>query len=230
MYIEDREHHLRTFEDQLYDSVYLLYFAFDTNQDQYEDDVIRPLIRSSVLNTVLLLESAANCLIDALDLPGQYYTDIERLPFLSKYEYFLNKINPGHKFDRGSKEVQLVSELKSIRDFYVHPKVKKSKYLKISENIWDTDYGQTKRLQFPREPSKWSRENAILALKVVNDFFNKFFMEWCNLTPDAVVNLLLSSEKAYLDQPIGATIDCVGGLNRAVTEWDIDFEFIGKKV
>lgn len=210
--------------------MYLLYFAFDTNQDQYEDDVIRPFIRSSVLNTMLLLESAANCLIDALDLPGQFYTDIERLPFLSKYEYFLNTINPGHKFDRGSKEVQLVSELKSIRDFYVHPKVKKSKYQEISANTWDTDYGQTKRLKFPREPSRWSRDNAILALKVVNDFFNKYFMEWCKLTPDAVVDLLLSSEKANLNQPIGAAIDGVGGLNRAVTEWGIDFEFIGKKV
>ena len=55
-------------------------------------------------------------------------------------------------------------------------------------------------------------------------------MEWCSLTPDAVVDLLLSSEKANLDQPIGAAIDGVGGLNRAIIEWGIDFEFIGKKV
>ena len=230
MHIENREHHLRTFEDQLYDSVYLLCFAFDKNQDEYKDDVIRPFIRSPVLNTVLLLESGANCLIDALNLPSQFYNDIEKLPFLSKFEFFLSKINSEKRFDRGCREVQGISELKSVRDFYVHPKVKKSRYEKVAENIWDANYGETKQLKFPREPSQWTREHAILALKSVNDFYNKYFIEWCGLTPDAVVDLLLSSEKANLAAPVGAAIDCVGGLDRAVNEWGVDFKFIGKNV
>lgn len=228
MAIEDTEHYLRTFEDQLYDSVYLLYFAFDTDQDQYDDDVIRPLIRASILNSILLLESAANCLIDALDLPDKYYKDIEKLPFLSKFEFFLGKVKPDKKFNRGINEVQCVAELKSIRDFYVHPKVKKSKYQKIGDNIWDTDYGATNQLKFPRDPSCWTREHAILTLKTINNFFNVFFLKWCELSSDSVVDLLLSSEKADLNNPVGATIDCVGGLDRAVTKWKIDFEFIGK--
>ena len=37
----DREHYLRTFSDLLYDSVYLLYFAFDLNQEDYKDNVIK---------------------------------------------------------------------------------------------------------------------------------------------------------------------------------------------
>ncbi|MEC7824006.1 MAG: hypothetical protein VYD12_05685 [Pseudomonadota bacterium] len=230
MRIENREHHLRTFEDQLYDSVYLLYFAFDTDQDQYPDDVIRPFTRASILNTILLLESAANCLIDALDMPSQFYNDIEKLPMLSKYEFFLSKINPDKKFERGISEVQRIVELKSIRDFYVHPKVKKSKWNKIAENVWDTDYGATNQLKFPRDPSDWRREQAILALKTVNNFFNLYFLSWCKFTCDTVVDLLLSSEKADINNPVGAAIDCVGGLDRAVTEWEVDFKFIGKNV
>lgn len=230
MHIEDREHHLRTFEDQLYDSVYLLYFAFDTNQDAYPDDVIRPFTRASILNSILLLESAANCLIDALDLPGQHYRDIEKLPMLSKYEFFLGKINPDKKFERGISEVQKIVELKTIRDFYVHPKVKKSKWNKIAENVWDTDYGATNQLRFPRDPSGWRKEQAVLALKTVNDYFNMYFLQWCGFTCDTVVDLLLSSEKADINNPIGAAIDCVGGLDRAVNEWGVNFEFIGKKV
>lgn len=230
MDIESREHYLRTFESQLYDSVYLLYFAFDTDQNQYPDDVIRPLTRASILNSILLLESAANCLVDALDLPGQYYGDIEKLPMISKYEFFLNKIKPEKKFDRGILEVQRVLELKSIRDFYVHPKVKRSKWNKVAENQWSTDYGATSQLKFPRDPSKWRKEQAILALKTVNDFFNKYFLNWCDLKCSAVVDLLLSSEKADIKHPVGATIDFVGGLDRAVTEWKIDFEFIGKRL
>jgi hypothetical protein len=230
MNLEDREHYLRTFEDLLYDSVYLLYFAFDTNQDDYEDDVISPFVRSSILNTVLLIECGANCLIDVLDLPGQFYNDIEKLPFLSKFEFFLNRTNSEQPFDRGCKEVQSISELKTIRDFYVHPKVKKAKYDRIGENAWNADFGNTNLLGFPRDPRKWRREHAILALSSVNDFYNKFFLEWCNLKANAVVDILLSSDKADMNYPIGAYIDCVGGLDRAVKEWGVDFKFIGKKV
>jgi len=230
MNIEDRGHYLRTFEDLLYDSVYLLYFAFDTNQDNFKDDVISPFVRSSILNSILTLECGANCLIDALDLPGQFYNDIEKIPFLSKFEFFHNTLNTKQKFDRGCKEVQAVSELKSIRDFYVHPKVKKAKYERIGENVWDADFGKTNLLKFPREPRRWRREHAILALKSVNDFYNKFFLEWCNLNTAAVVDILLSSDKADINSPIGAHIDCIGGLDRAVKEWNIDFKFIGKNV
>lgn len=83
MNLDGREHYLRTFEDLLYDSVYLLYFAFDTNQDDYKDDVIGPFIRSSVLNSILLLECGANCAIDTLDLSGKYYQDIEKFSAVS---------------------------------------------------------------------------------------------------------------------------------------------------
>lgn len=230
MQYEDMEHYLRTFEAQLYDSVYLLYFAFDTKQGQYDDDVISPFIRSSVINSILLLESAANCSIDSLDLVGKYYDDIEKLPVLSKYEYFLSRIRPSKKFDRGCVQVQSVAELKSIRDFYVHPKVKKSKYKEVGENIWDADYGKTNQLQFPRDPGCWKHDHAILALKATNNFFNLFFLDWCELSCDAVVDLLLSSERADLKSPIGAAVDCVGGLDRAVQEWGIDFAYIGKSL
>ena len=230
MHIDDSDHYLRTFEDLLYDSVYLLYFSFDTNQDNYKDDVIGPFIRSSILNSILLLECGANCAIDSLNLPGKFYEDIEKLPMLTKFEYFLTSINVKQKFDRGCKQVQAISELKSIRDFYVHPKVKKAKYRSIGENIWDADFGQTNQLKFPREPRKWFHEHAILALKSVNDFYNLFFLNWCGFESDAVVDLLLSSEKANIKSPVGAYIDCVGGLDRAVNEWDVDFKFIGKIV
>lgn len=230
MNINNKEHYLRTFEDLLYDSVYLLYFAFDTNPDAYEDDVIGPFVRSSILNSVLLIECGANCLIDVLNLPGQFYGDIEKLPVLSKFEFFLSRINSRQVFDRGCKEVQSISELKSIRDFCVHPKVKKARYQKIGENLWDADYGNTTLLQFPREPQKWTRQLAISALKAVNDFYNIFFLEWCNLRTDAVVDILLSSDKADIHSPIGAYIDSVGGLDRAVKDWGVDFKFLGKKI
>ena len=225
------EHYLKTFQDLLYDSVYLLYFAFDINADEYDDDVISPLVRSSILNSILLLECGANCLIDALNLPSQFYKDIEKLPFISKFEFFLNTTNSNNKFDRGCKEVQAISELKSIRDFYVHPNVKKAVYEKIAEDedVWDVDFGSTNILKFPRNPQIWRREHAVLALRSVNDFYNKFLLEWCGLSIGRNIDILLSSDKAMVTTAVGDGIDCVGGLDRAVKEWHIDFKFIGKK-
>ncbi|EPV2532126.1 hypothetical protein ACV28K_004712 [Vibrio alginolyticus] len=227
---DNETHYLRNFEDQRYDAVYMLYFSLDIDQDNYKDDVIKPHVRASVINTCLLLECGANCLIETLDLPKQFFDDIDKMPFLSKFEFFLNKVNPSQKFDRGALVVQRVKELKTIRDSYVHQKVKKSKYEIISSTVSEADYGCTEQLKFPRAPKKWRSEHAVSALKAVNDFYNEYLLNWCALNTQQTVDLLLGSKKADLANPIGAQIDFVGGLGRAVTEWGIDFKFIGKNV
>jgi len=229
---ETKEHYLRTFETLLYDAVYQLYFAFDINLDDYKDDVRSPFVRASTLSSMLLLECGANCLIDSLDLPKSYYIDIDKLPFLSKFEFFLHRLDQNQKFDRGCKEVQAILELKKIRDTYVHPKVRRGTYLYLSRGFFSartSEHGQTGFLKFPHDLRKWDREHAILALRSVNDFYNKYFLEWCQFDVDAVVDLLLSSEKVDIASPVGACIDCIGGLDRAVVEWGIDFKFIGKR-
>lgn len=224
----DEDYYLRTFENLLYDSVYLLYFAHDTNLDNYKDDVISSFIRSSVINSIILLECGANCCIDSLDLSNRYFKDIDRLPFISKFEYFLEKIDKEKKLDRGSTEVQAISDLKNVRDSYVHPKVKKAKYEEVDTNIWTADFGETQFLGFPRDPGVWKKKDAIKALKSVNDFYNYYFLDLCEFSTATVVDLLLNSHKADINNSVGAYIDCVDGLGRAVREWDIDFKFIGK--
>lgn len=227
--MHDTEHYLRTFSDLLYDAVYLLYFAFDLNQDDYNDDVIGPHIRGSILSSLLMPECAANCLIDSLDLANQFYKDIDKLSPISKFEFYLKTIKPNQKLDRGCKEVQAIQELQSVRNFYVHPKVKKSKYQSIGEGVWTIDYGQTNLLKFPRAPHSWKKDNAILALKSLNNFFNTYFLDWCGLNTDNVVDLLISNSKVSLNTPASNYIDCVGGLDRAVKEWGVDFKFLGKR-
>jgi hypothetical protein len=111
--------HLRSFEDLLYDGVHLLYLAHDVDRELDNYGYEFTYIRSSILNTLLLFECGANCCIDSLDLPGAFEQDIDKLPFLSKYEYFLSRVNGEGKFDRGCQEVQAAAELKAVRDKYV---------------------------------------------------------------------------------------------------------------
>jgi hypothetical protein len=178
------------------------------------------------LNTVLLFECGANCCLDALKLPGALGEDIDKLPFLSKYEFFLSKIKPGAEFDRGCREVQAVAELKAIRDSYVHARVKKQKYSKVED--MSPDFGKTATLKIPRDPARWQSSHAVLALQAANDFFNLFFLSLCNLDPDTVSGILLGSEAASIPASSAIFVDGVGSLDRARDQWNIDFRFIGK--
>ena len=219
-------YHLRSFEDLIYDAVHLLYLAHDMDRERDNDGYEFTYVRTSILSTVLLFECGANCCIDALNLPRALGEDIEKLPFLSKYELFLNKYKPAKVFDRGCKEVQAVAELKAVRDSYVHPKVKKQKYSK-ADDMWP-DFGQRAVLNIPRDPARWNSSHALLALKSANDFFNIFFLSWCEFDADTVCEILLSSEAASIPARSSTFVDGVGGLDRARDEWSIDFRFIGK--
>jgi hypothetical protein len=222
-------YHLRSFEDLVYDAVHLLYLAHDIDEAHDDDGYEFTHIRSSILNTLLLFECGANCCIDSLNLPAAFEDDIDKLPFLSKYEFFLGRINAHATFDRGCKDVQAAAELKSIRDHYVHPKVRKRMYKEIGEHSWDADFGETRQLKIPWDPRNWRRNHAVLALKAANDFFNLFFLSWCKFDSDTVCEILLSSDAASIPAKSSTHIDAIGGLDRATKAWNIDFKFIGKK-
>ena len=220
--------HLRSFEDLLYDAVHLLYLAHDVNRELDNDGYEFTYIRSSILNTLLLFECGANCCIDSLNLPSGFDQDIDKLPFLSKYEYFLSRVNQQQKFDRGCEEIQRVAELKAVRDNYVHPKVKKEKYTQAGDFVWDADFGKTTLLKIPRNPKEWGCIHATWVLKAATDFFNLFFLSWCGFDTNTVCEILLNSNAASIPATSSTAIDCIGGLTRAAKDWSIDFKFLGK--
>lgn len=224
---QDDLYHLRGFENLIYDAVYLMYLAHDVDPEQDKDGYEFTYARSSILNTLLLFECGANCCIDALNLPGTFAEDVEKLPFLSKYEFFLNHTKPGRPFDRGCEQVKAVADLKRVRDSYVHPKVKKQKYSKI-EDEGGPDFKATPFLNIPNDSDHWGGYHAALALKSANDFFNLFFLTWCGFDTDTVCEILLSSGPAGIPATSSNVVDCIGGLDRAVKDWNIDFKFIGK--
>jgi hypothetical protein len=221
-------YHLRNFEDLLYDAVHLLYLAHDVDPERDEHGYEFTYARSSVLNTLLLFECGANCCVDSLNLPKAFSEDIDRISFLSKYEFFLSRIRPEIAFDRGCRETQAVAELKAIRDAYVHPKVRKKEYSK--EDAWGANFGIWPVLRFPKDLSHWSGEQAVAAMKAANDFFNLYFLTWCKFDTDTVCELLLGSDPAHIPAISSVTIDCVEGLSRAVQDYKIDFKFLGKRI
>lgn len=235
--VKNRDCYLKCFEEQIYDSVNLIYLA-EKHADFDADDMnyfyYHTLCRSSVLSSALSFESAANCCIESLNVNDRFIKDlskeIDRLPALSKFEFILNELKPTKKFDRGCLIVQKAQEIKQIRDRYVHPKVRKKEWVEISKNVWDADFGETDILKVPIKFHRWKISHAIDVLRSVNEFFNLFFLDWCELDTNTVCGLLLQDEKATIPCNASVGVDFMGGLDHAVKEWKIDFKFIGKRL
>ena len=123
------------------------------DNDNYTD--MERYARSSIFNITLLIEASANSCIDSLDLPSQYANDIDRLPILSKYEFFLKTIKPDKIFDRGCIEIQYAKEIISIRRLLVHPKVKRKKLNKIDKNNSEYNFGEFEYTKLSKSIEEW---------------------------------------------------------------------------
>jgi hypothetical protein len=229
--------YLKCFEEQIYDSVNFIYLAerfANFDEDEMNFFYYHSLCRASMLSSTLLLESAANCCIDSLDVRKKYIGDlakeVDRLSMLSKFEFILKEMKPEQNFNRGCLLVQKIQEIKGIRDRYVHPKIMSAEWIQLSQDTRGTDCGETKLLKVPFRFHRWKTEHAIIVLKTVNDFFNLFFLEWCRLDTNTVCGLLLQDERVPIPFNASVSVDFMGGLDKAVKDWGVDFRFIGKRL
>ncbi len=206
----EHEIHHRSFGYLLSDAIFFERLA----RNETNDIIKRRYVRSSVMSTFLTLECAANCCIFCFDVSQQLISDIERLPFLSKFDLFsLHGFDK--KIDYGRNEVQKVKEVKQIRDSIVHPKVTKTelgKHVESERSFSCFPHNVT----FSSKPkpatgivsnsSLWSHEDCISALQSVVAFFNYLFIELLDMDKGLVFGLLndaviLDGKPAYSIYP-----------------------------
>jgi len=189
-------------------------------------DELESFSRASVFTSTLIFECAANCCLDILNLSKTFNNDIDKLPFLSKYEYFYNTLNKETKIDRGCQEFRNAAELKSIRDLIVHPKVKRTKWKRVSDNSLQADFGQTTLLKIPYSIEEWNLTDVQSTLRVVCAFLDYFFRVACNFTPNKVGDILLSFEDYTSGMHI-ANYSVPNSWRDAQKEWSLRLEFLG---
>lgn len=194
--------------------------------EKKDHDELESFSSASVFITTIILESAANCCLDTLNLSQKFAKDIDKLPFLSKYEFYLMNINNTKKLDRGCQEVQNVSELKSIRDMIVHPKVKQTTWEKIDEERMQADFGQTLLLKIPYSIEEWSITDVRTSLRVTCAFLDYFFRDICSFTPNEVGDILLSSEMYIPDMHIAQYSLPITWVE-SQKKWALRLEFLG---
>lgn len=220
-------YHKRNFLDLLCDSVILAQRSFDVSE---YDEAQFSLARASIMSSVFMLECAANCCLDCLPHGRRFLEDLDKLPFLSKFEVFLGLMFPGKNLDRGKIEVEEVQELKTARDWLVHPKVKKAEMKQTTAFIRDWDFGKTTKLEIPKDITLWQPLHAKSSLLASTRFLDYFFGDLCSYDSVTTCNILMSSEPVEIPGKIPIHISHIPELIRAKKEWNISLDFMGFKL
>ena len=186
--------------------------------------------RVSLLSSLTALECAANSLLERLRNGQGFRDDVDKLPFLSKFELFVGLSRQGAVLDRGRDEVQAIAELKKLRDFLVHPKRKAAPLHDLGGGVLEQEWPMTPHLKISTWPKTWTDADAIIALRAITRFLNHFFLDLCAFSHHEVVNLL---DREFLTEPplnqqtvppvnVGDT-----AYRHAIDDWHLDFSFLG---
>jgi hypothetical protein len=171
---------------------------------QAERDYIQTtLAKSCVLSVNYALEAAANSFLESLDLSDSLKSKIDKLPTIEKFDFVL-QWHTDSKLPRGDKEVQAIKELVDLRNSMVHSKVSQDKgYVETQAGNGAFAYehkaietspprkAQTSKISL--DPEQYSSEDALIALKVLVAFLNRYVTQWWGISLDISAILLLPS-------------------------------------
>lgn len=217
----------RPFIDLFSDSILFCKMARDANRIHLEN----AFSRSSILNSVLTLECCANCIIEDYNIVSKIDGRVNKFTPLEKYEFILYFFNHGDSLDFGSSIVQNISELISLRNWFVHAKSHKFKVdmfdyaFREYLNTDQSNISKTQFLKIPTAPRYWDKTHAKGALESLIKFLNLLFVEKLKFDPEKVERILFSS---YNDEAI---IDLmhISFLKMALKEMQIKIEFLQPK-
>ncbi len=193
----------RNFATLLFDSVEML---FRSRGEPYRDVYHQTFARSSMLFSMLMLEAVANTCIEALDLESSIFREIDMLPVLAKFDFYLRTKFRNKRLERGISVIEGIKELKRLRDGFVHLKPHKVEWRRMADDSGIAQVERTKVLKIAKNPQFWEAEDAVATMKGVHDFFNYFFKSKCNYNPTRVASLLLSESRVPGDRNYGILV------------------------
>jgi len=181
----------RSFDMLLFDSIETLMRAREFHEFE---EIHQTLSRSSVLSSLLILEAAANTCIESLDLGRSVLGEVDRLPTLSKFDFYLRTRFRDRHLDRGISVVEGLRELKSLRDAFVHLKPHRTEW-RYNGDSGTAESERTKFLGIARNPKFLDSSDAIQTMRGTHGFLKYFFKEKCKYGSMRVASLLFSEKK-----------------------------------
>jgi hypothetical protein len=136
------------------------------------------------LLAVMALEAAINAVLDGFRVSVKVRDQIDKFAILDKYDFFLTTQHADQTLNRGSDEVQSVSELVAIRNRLVHPR---NSWVDSAESgvCATTEILQlnplmktrTAHLALPILPGEWCYKDAEITTRKTIQFLNYYFRE-----------------------------------------------------
>jgi len=185
-----RESPRRSFFTLFVDSIELL----QASECESESDFSATLARSSIINSLILPEVAANSLVDSLDLKPAIYREIDKMSVLGKMDLFLWSTFRNRSIDRGRSVVQKYQELKQLRDAFVHPKKHKLSWTQTSDDEETAGCELSQQLRLAKLSLFWDADTARLVMQGTHDYLNYFFKDCCRFSKTKAASILFSEE------------------------------------
>ncbi len=189
----------RKFKVLLDDAVFFLSEAERTQKDKLDGTPQERLARrwnsyarASLINSALLLECAANILIDIIDLGPVAFNAIDRMRPAEKFAYYLEVKHPAEKMDTKSSWYKEAMELLDYRNKIVHSKPCYGKWEKITDTRYQSKTKETDLLKLPHSLLCVDAFDALSALRVAMQFLNNYFLSLCKYTSDQTHHLLIT--------------------------------------
>jgi hypothetical protein len=164
----------------------------DANKLHPSDERGLAFARASIVYSLLLLEAAANTCVEHIGLGKTVHNEIDRLPILAKFDFYLRTRFTKRHIERGVNQIEWIKELKGLRDGIVHLKPHKVNWVGDPEAGMSAEAVRTRSLKVAVNPRFWSAEDAILVSRGVHGFLKYFFREKCKYRPKMVAALLFS--------------------------------------
>lgn len=205
------------------DSIYFTKAAYDAleNEDWIQEE---HLARAAILSLSLLLEVAANCVLETLNLPKRIFDEVDKFSPINKFEFYLwesNKI----KLDRGRQEIRNIQELQSIRNFMVYPKSRKTEWIDIDGSTRKADLGKTPLLEIPYSNQEWQGDDPFIVLRVVIAFLDYMFRVKSGHNPGDVQHILFNSGEYVKGPKGGYVVD--SEWKEVQHKWSLRMKFLG---
>lgn len=151
--------------------------------------------RASIIFSLLMLEAAANTCIEHLSLERTVNNEIDRLPVLGKFDFYLRTKFRNKSIDRGNCHVAWLTELRNLRDGLVHLKPHIVEWKGDPKNEMSAVTPRTRGLDIQKNPKVWGFDDAAKVSKGVHGFLSYFFKEKCRYSPTKVTAILFSESE-----------------------------------
>ncbi|EOD79313.1 hypothetical protein D515_01977 [Grimontia indica] len=160
-----------------------------------DNEIRRILVKSAIIHCSFAVEALANNAIQFLNFSKHLSNSIDKLDPIAKLELFSLQIRK-KEFERGDKAFQVLSALISVRNSYVHPKIRRrtvslpdgEEINELQEFCLDENSDTTNDiLRLSRNPESWRYEDALRCIRLLTESFDYILIRVVELEKNSLM-------------------------------------------